>query len=280
MDSMTKSSMLLGEPIDFTDGVQIHVPTVQEIIESENKFDLSVMALTVMTRQIFVEAREVDSIEQEFPTIWDLMCNPQLNQTLGGLTGPPGSKLSDGIISAISYWTKLPNPSKAEIDNYTEEEKDSKPKGFEFLETGGKIINYDTEWVIDREEFERFVDIIKIITDYRKPEDLAPKIKSDAAHESWIRMYRGKKQMKKGRDIGWADRIMMLSVSTPSYIPVSEICAMTIFNFNQLFKIVNQKDAYEMSLDVLMSPKFASKDGQTKTPKHWRESYRISGNDV
>ena len=275
MDSLTKSSILLGKPITFIDGVSIRVPTVQEIIEGQEEFEKSVLALTVLTRQIFVEAREIDSIEQKFPTVWELMCNRELNLSLGGLTGEPGSKLSDGIISAIAYWTKLPNPTKEEVEKYTEEEKETEPKGFEFLETSGKIINYDTEWIIDRAEFDRFVDMIKVITDYRKPEDLAPKIGSDAAHEVWLRMHRSKSSMEKGREISWADRIMMLSVSTPSYIPIEEIGKMSIFQFNQLFKIVNQIDAYEMSLGILMSHKFSAPEGKVKPPKHWRESYRI-----
>lgn len=275
MDSLAKSSILLGKPITFIDGVNIHVPTIQEIIESQEEFEKSVLALTVLTRQIFVEAREIDSIEQKFPTVWELMCNPQLNVSLGGLTGEPGSKLSDGIISAIAYWTKLPNPTKEEVEKYTEEEKKTKPKGFVFLENGGKIINYDTEWIIDKAEFDKFVDIVKVIIDYRRPEDLAPKIKSDAAHEVWLRMHRNKKSMEKGKEISWADRMMMLSVSTPSYIPIEEIGKMSVFQFNQLFKIVNQIDAYEMSLGILMSPKFSAPEGKVKPPKHWRENYRI-----
>lgn len=272
------AKLLFNEPIEISPKVFVHVPKVREIIDIEEEFNRHILALTVMTRQIFVESRDVDRIEFEFPTVWNLMCSPELNIALGGITGQKDKRLSDLIIDAISYWTKLPNPSKEEIDSYTDEQKKDKSvsKGFEFLENNKKIINYDTEWIIDEKEFEKFVDLIKMITDYREPDDLAPKIKSDVAHQTWLNMYHSKQKVKKKKGSGWADKIIMLSISTNSYIPPDEIGEMSIFYFNQLFKAIGTKEAYETNMEILMSPKFASKDKKAKMPTHWRESYRIS----
>ena len=45
-------------------------------------------------------------------------------------------------------------------------------------------------------------------------------------------------------------------------LDIEEIGKMSVFQFNQLFKIVNQIDAYEMSLGILMSPKFSAPEGK------------------
>lgn len=275
------AKLLIGEPLEFSSRVYIHTPTVRDVLEDLDEYNRHVTALTVMTRQIFVEAREVDQIEYKYPTVWDLMCNPQLNVMLGGITGIEGKRLSDLIIDALAYWTKLENPPKEVIDSYTEEERNSKTMGFAFLENGGRIINYDTEWIIDKKEFERFVKLVKFITNYQQPENLAPKIRNDLEHEKWLDMYRNEQRYNKGKQRGMVDKIIVAQVMTPSFIPIEEIMNMTIFNFYQLFKVVDEQSAYKASMDIAVSPKFSpSKNGKVKFPEDWKNKYKVINSNI
>lgn len=277
MDDAKLINLLIGEPIELLDGIYVNVPTVRDFVEQYDEYQKHVTALTVMTRQIFVEARQVDAIESKYPTIWELMCEPNFNLSLGGITGQKGKKLSDLIIDAIAFWTNLDSPSQELVNSYTEEDKKTKPMGFKFLENNGKIINYDSQWVIDKREFTQLVDVIKIMMDWRQPDNLAPRIGSDNAHATWLNMYKNERRANKKNEKGIVDQIIIAQVMTPSFLKINDILDMTVFNFKQLFRIIGEKDAYQASMDIAVSPKFSSgKDGQVKFPTDWKSKYKVS----
>lgn len=256
MYKYTSTDLLFGKPVQVSNNVYVKIPTIKDVCHDE-RFDRYSSVFTIMTRQIFARSRDVDTLEMKYPSVWNLMWDEQMNVIIGKLFGD-GLKLSDVIIEGLCYWTGLENDDE---------------NGFKVL-SNNKIVHIGSEWVIDLKEFNRFVGLIKIITNYQKPEDLAPKITSDIVHQKWLNFHDNIQRINKRKAITWADKIIILSVSGNSYIPIEEIEKMTVFHFYQLMNVFGKQDAYHISWDVFRSSKFESKNGSS--PKHWKETFKVT----
>ena len=140
--------------------------------------------------------------------------------------------------------------------------------------TNKKIINEQAKWVIDEKVFLEFCELIKDVTNHQVNEELvAPRNMSERQLGVWEKLYKGRmRKLQKGsRTIG--DKILILSISMDSYIPINEIRKMTIFHFNKLYEAISEKESYEAMWDIKMSPKFDSKNSGDS--KHWKESFKL-----
>ena len=255
--SIRVSSLLFGDPVKIAENVYLKVPTVRDVID-DSRYDTYFKIFTIKTREIFVIERNIEELVEKYPSIWSFLWDPQADNTFGRLfSGDENKTLTEVVIEAIGFLTGL---------------KTDGDEGFHKLENGHKLVHLGSNWIIDGAEFKRFGNVIKFMTAYSEPDDLAPHITSDAIHEAWVRMYKGKLKMSKRKSSSWTDRIILLSMSANSYISVKEIADMSIFTFYQTFALSGLKDAYSINFDVMMSPKFATKEG-TKLPKHWKESF-------
>lgn len=247
------TDLIFGNPVKIKDNVFVYVPTVEEVV-NEDKFEIYTSVLTSVTRQIFATSRQVDEIEKQFPNIWAMLWDEELNIKLGEVFGGENSTLQSVIVDAISYWTKIDASS------------------FSVLQTGKRIVNAEHDWLIDAAEFNKFVSLIKVITRWQMPDDLPPKMTSDIVYDMWMNsFYRNIQEHKKRKFLSWGERILMLSVSMDSYIPIDEIKKMNIFLFYHMSSALDLKDVNRIRWDAHMSPKFESKD----TPKHWKEQFKI-----
>lgn len=251
-----KISLIFNEPIDFSEKVKIRIPTLYEAVTTDEYFIYS-RIFTISTRLIFGQLRNVEELVSSFPTIWEMMFSKDTDQVLGKVMGYEGLG-SDCLINALVYWTGLDN---------------DKENGFKKL-GNGKIIHIDSDWVIDKEEFLKFSEIIKMIVCYDpKSEEnfIPPRITSDASYKAWMAIYnRRTKHSKKGSSV--ADKIGILSVMTNGSILPENMKSMPIFLFNKLYDGLQSKEAYERYWQIQVSPKFAS---DKTTQKHWTETFRI-----
>lgn len=264
MIEFNDASLLLGETVEIYPNVNFTVPRVKDVIKN-NDYDIYTSIFTTMTRQIFSTAREVDRIESEFPNLWFMLWNQELNISLGSMFRQ-GDTLSDIMLDALSYWTGLEKHIDRDGENF----------GFKVLTQQKKIIHLDTQWVINEDVYNEFSELIKVITNWNLPEEfLPPQINSDEQHKLWLKIYNGRLNNRKMRsDKSWGDRILLLSTGGNSYIPLDEISEMTIFTFNELMLFHSERDAYDMQWMVYSLPDIDRKN-LTAPKTHWKEKAKI-----
>lgn len=247
--------LIFGKPIDFAYKVQIKNPTVEEIAYNE-KFNTYIKLFTTTTREMFAMSRDVDAIELEFPTILSLAKDQQMDFVLGKMFGVDyrGSAL---IMEALAYWTGLP----LEGD-----------EGFKLL-SNGKLLHVGSEWIIDDAEWKRFCDKIAQMMCIHKDTEFEPPrpMNSDTKFKVWSGMLKNKIKHAQNHGVTLADKIMILSISMDSYIPISEIKKMPIFVFNKLFDGIGLKEAYEVNTEMIISGNYDNKKIGKK--KHWKETF-------
>ncbi|MBS4462301.1 hypothetical protein JXA27_06980 [Aerococcaceae bacterium zg-B36] len=254
------SSLVFGKPIEYMEGINIKVPIIENVID-DAKFGPYSMIFTITSREIFAAQRNVDELSQKFPTIWDMMFEPNLDYQLGAYFQSEEKTLSMVMMEAFSYWTGLQLGGE---------------NGFQKLENNKKLIHVEADWVIDKQEFIRFSDIIKQIVCWEGPNDdmTPPKIKSDAAYQAWMSLYKGRIGSQKKKGITLPDKILILSISGGSYIPIDEIKKMTVYTFNKLYDGLTYKENYDKGFLARISPNYQSKDeGRLK---HWKEMWSRS----
>lgn len=246
--------LLLGQPIPIKEGVSIKIPTVKEIIEEPRFFQYSKI-FTISTRELFSALRKVDELEQAYPTVWEMIFDSEdagdevLGQLIDGYS--TGTNI---LIKSLAFWTGL------------------EANGFQKLTTG-KFIHKESNWIIDKEEFIDFSYAIATIIDHTTNEDfIAPHGMTDARYHAWHHLYLGR--MKKAKDHGksFADKILILSVSTETYIPINQIMEMSIYLFNKTYVALQEKEAYEKNWQVKVSPKF---DSDKMKIVDWRDKLKI-----
>lgn len=211
------------------------------------------IAIIRSTREIFSPYKEVDELEKDFPTIWQMVFTEEGDALFGKMNGKESGKAV--IVEAISYWTGLPK------------------EDFQAL-TNAKIINKNKNWVIDESVFEEICELIKDATNYQANEDLiAPRNMSERTRGIWDKLYKGRlSTARKGSNQTMADKILILQISTASYIPIEQIKNMSIYHFNKLYSALSEKDAYEAQWQIKMSPKFEASDNPKK---HWKEKVKM-----
>ena len=264
MMKINPANLLFNEPIKFDENVYINIPLMEDVSRNTN-FNLYSRLFTTSIRLLFTTLRNVDEIEKKYPTIWDMVKDEEGDILLGRVMGSEfrGSVL---IMEALNYWTGL------EVDG---------ENGFVLL-SNGKMMHVGSEWIIDSKVFKEFSDMIKLITcfDPESERDMLPPkpMDSDAKYNTWISIYKGraKKLGRGGNDLiensGLVNKMMILTISMESYIPIDEIKKMSIFMFNKIFDGLQSKEGYERYWQIQVSPKFAS---DKKITKHWKETFRI-----
>ena len=250
MIDINKVNLLFGKPIKVSNNVEINIPTVEQLCD-DNNFGTYTQVFTITTRELFSGNREVDKYEEKYPTVWQMAFDKEGGLILGQMLG-----YSSGIniiIDSISYWTGLESEAFRPLTNK-------------------KIINETAGWIIDEEVFGELCELIKVATNYEKNMDLvAPKNMSDRKWEIWESTYKGRLRGLQRNSRTIADKILILSVSFDSYIPINEIKQMTIYHFNKLYEAASLKESYMAQWDIKLSPKFESKGNL----KHWKESVKL-----
>lgn len=254
-DNNISMDLLFGKPIKVKEDIFLTIPTVEEVAYSDN-FSKYTSLFTATTRELFSSQQEVDKLEKMFPTIWSMAFDEENGGDflLGKIFGVdyPGSGL---IMEALSYWTGL------DID------------GFQKL-TNKKIIYPKSEWIIDSKEFRRLSKLIKTVTCFEPSTHYtAPKNMNATRFKAWESILKGRLKEAQRNKRSLADKILILSVSMESYIPIEQIGKMSYFHFNKLYEVLAEKEAYKHRWDVKISPKF---EADNKTIRHWKETFKIT----
>lgn len=248
---VNKVDILFGKDIRLTDKVSLRIPTVEDIAYEENYSSYS-QPFNVSTRLMFSSLKEVDELETQFPTIWEMIFHPEGDVILGQMFGAETG--TDLIISGLSFWTRLDKSGFKKLSNR-------------------KIVNEEADWIIDRLAFIEFCETIKTLTTYEEDQDLiAPRNMSERQLGIWEKTYKGRMRKRQKDSRTLADKIVILQISMDAYIPIDEIRKMSIFHFNKLYEGVSEKESYEKQWQVKMSPKF---DSGNNTIQHWKERFKV-----
>lgn len=251
MMKLNELSFLFDDYVKIADKVSIQIPKVEQVARESN-YSMYLRVMTLTTRELFSSLREVDEYEDKYPNVWQMVFDKEGDMIFGQMLGNKSGL--DIIIDTLSYWTGLKSSSFKALSNK-------------------KMINEDASWVIDEQVFEEVRQIIIKMTGYEPNEDLvAPRNMSERQFGVWEKLYKGRiRKLSKGGGSTFADKIIILQISMDSYIPLDEIRKMTIYHFNKLYEGLQFKEAYLSQREMLLSPKFESK--QNGNPKHWRESF-------
>lgn len=237
--------LILGNDAPLTDKVTLHIPTMRELIqddEKESEMNLFTRAFVTSVREQFSGFPEsVDDIEAKYPTMWDLAWDETMNVQVGEAMFGKDMTLLSVIVNGFAWWTQ------SEITDY-------KPL------SNQKVVNEPLEWVIDKEEFVKFSEYIKMITLHEPNEDLiAPPDLKGKPHKqrAWKQLYLGRiRKMKKGSSSTIADKMLLMQALAPSFIPFNELADMTYYQFMNLLRAYQQRKAYDQEFDIYTSEKF------------------------
>lgn len=253
--SRLAADLLFGKDIVVNEKVSIKIPKVEDIVYLDN-FSKYTSIFTITTRELFSSMREVDELEQKYPTVWKMMFDPtgEGDKILGQVFGEE-SLGSDIFIQSLAFWTGL------------------KAEGFQKL-SNKKFVNESVDWIIDVGEFNRLAKFIIMITCYEASTSFtAPKNMTEGRFQAWKSLLDGRIKMAQRNQRTMADKILILSISTESYIPIEQIGKMSYFQFCKLYEALTEKEAYKHRWDVRLSTKFD--DGGQKL-QHWKETLKIT----
>lgn len=270
-DNINPALLLFDEPVPIHNKVNIIIPKVKDVISS-SEYNVYARLFTLMNRELFVLERNIDALEMRFPTIWEFIWDEEADSTFAQLFGrTPGTTFTRLVLDGISYWTGL------KVDDVDE---NGETMGFVKL-TNGKLMHVGSEWIIDKEEFINFCNLIRYITAWKEPEVLAPKITSDGKHKRWVNHYKNLKKYENRHSTTWADRILSLSIASGSYISPKQISDMTIFEFNHISNALIYKEGFDNEVDIFVSPKFGAPEGtKPQFPKNWRSKFNTGYNKL
>ena len=234
--------LILGGNVSLTDMVTLHIPTMRELIQDESKereMNLFTRAFVTSVREQFSGFPEsVDDIEAKYPTMWDLAWDESMNVQVGEAMFGKDMTLLSVIINGIAWWTR------SEITDY-------KPL------SNQKVVNEPLDWVIDKEEFVKFSEYIKMVTLYKPNEDLiAPPDLKGKPHKqkAWKQLYLGRiRRMKQGNSSTIADKMLLMQALAPSFIPFNELAEMTYYQFMNLLRAYQQRKAYDQEFEIYTS---------------------------
>lgn len=249
--------LILGNDITYSDKITIHVPKIVEITQMEEvEFNNHIKPFVISVRELFSGMPEVvDRIEDEFPTLWDMAFNDEMNSQVGyAVSQHQGTKLHELIINGLAYWTN------------------SDRSGFKIL-SNKKIVNKSLGWVIDKAEYQKFSKYIKIITLSQPNEDLiAPRDMSKTQMKVWENLYKGRlRKLQKAQKTELGDKILILQGST-SYIPFREIAEMTYYQFSNLIRVYAEREKSDTNLQFYTAYKFDTKEMKLQ---NWRENISL-----
>lgn len=247
--------LMLKDPIEIVPNVYLRVPTVREVAHTP-EFSIFSRVFMTGTRELFSTFREVDELEEAFPTIWDMLFDEsgEGDIFLGNLLGTNVSGY-EIVVRGLAYWTGLD------------------VEGFQKLSTN-KIIHRNPDWIIDEKMFMEFRQAIIDMIGYEPNNDyIAPKPMNDAKYNIWKALLDGRlKKAAKGGGRGIADKMLILSISMESYIPINEILDMSIYLFNKTYMALQEKEGYEKQWQLKVSPKFDSEKIQMRD---WRDKLKL-----
>ena len=100
--------LILGSDVPINENVSIHIPTIRELAEGQyNEFMLFTRVFVTSVREQFSSMpSEVDKIEEEFPTFWELAFNDNMNVSVGQTMFGEGIDVLSVIVNGFAYWTK------------------------------------------------------------------------------------------------------------------------------------------------------------------------------
>lgn len=235
--------LILGSDVPINENVSIHIPTIRELAEGQyNEFMLFTRVFVTSVREQFSSMpSEVDKIEEEFPTFWELAFNDNMNVSVGQTMFGEGIDLLSVIVNGFAYWTK------------------TKPEQYKVL-SNNKIISEDLNWIIDSQEFQKFSDYIKMITLSEPNEDLiAPKGMASKPNRCklWLTLYKGrirKLQKQKSKSLG--DRLLLLEAVAPSYLSFSDIGDLNYYQFQNLLSAYSKRYQNDREFAIYTAYKF------------------------
>ncbi|MCC4466844.1 hypothetical protein [Limosilactobacillus reuteri] len=253
-------SLILGSNIQLTDNVTIYVPTIADLAnKTDASFGLYQRIFSVSVRELFSGMpAEVDKIEEEFPTLWEIAFDKDMSKEVGSNMFQEGATVLEIIMGGICYWTR------------------TDPTDYQILVQSKKIVSEEYDWVIDKDAFIDFCDHIKMITLYKRNEDLiAPKGISSHPNQCrvWEGLYKGRvNKLRHQPDSTLGDKILILQTEASSLIPFDEIGKMTYYQFMNLYYSFEIKEANEREYQIFVSEKFDTKDMKLKD---WRDSVSL-----
>lgn len=245
-DLVYESEFKINEFVTFRN------PSVHEVAKNKD-FGKYTGILVTSTRELFSQFPEVDTLEKEYPTIIKLLNGKEVDgESFLGAYFADGKKTGSQILfESLSYWTAI------NIDNFKKL-------------SNGKIVCTNPEWIIDDEEFENIVELVRLMISYEPNSDyIAPTNMTPTRHKTWLTMFKGRmKKSRRKKPGSIADKIMILSISNGGYIPVEEIRKMSFFHFSKLSILLSEKEGYELKWLLNASPNFET---DTKV-KHWKDT--------
>lgn len=254
-----KRGILFKDRFKFNDFVDIIQPTVYKMTMVENYSSYN-QIICISIRELFsFNPRQVDFIEEEFPTMWEAMFNTEMNDAIGQMFGAESAR--DLFIQAVAFWTE------------------TNAEDFECLENSKKFMHSELGWIITKQEFEKFQEYVRFLTGYEPNDDLIAPKGISSANERILdleeKTYEGRLKEMKKKSSSIEEKIIILQVSNGGYISLDEIKNMSLYHFNKLFEALNEKEAYRVQWDVYRSSKFMPKTGSKQNaPKHWKEKFK------
>ena len=237
------AALLVDNKVPLTDKATIYIPTIGELLDKgEADFRIySRVFVTTVREQFSGLPEDVDSIEEKYPTMWDIAFDDDMSKATGEVMFGEGIDILSTLVAALCYWTH------SELDDFR-------------VLSNKKIVNEKLDWIIDKDAFEELCAYISMITLNEPDPDLIA-YKGISSHpeqwKHWKITYEGRlRQRTKQKGKGLGDKIMVLEAYAPTFIPFKQIAEMTYYQFMNLLNTYSKRYAADREMMIYTSQKF------------------------
>lgn len=243
----------MGRPIlaNKEHGIYVHQPIFSDIVDiGEDEYNLMILPFILTTDSVFNGVENEEELSQKFH-LFDLFF-AKLES---------GKNLLDKVFGDTSSLELLSDSLRYFL----------KVEDVRILEVRQKIL-VNNSYIIDKNEFDILRKIIQDVVGRNDIEvEKPPKNMTKRQRDIWAKLQKGRKRKAERDAIYLQDIVNYISFGGNSYISTDEIDRMTYYQFQNAYKSIMGRDAFDVGMGYKLSQKFDVKDDV----KHWTEALKI-----
>jgi hypothetical protein len=244
--------LLMGRPIQANreHNIVVRQPLISEVVDlGEEEFKKLLLPFLITLDAVFGGADNEEELKREFH-ILDLFFI-EVQEGVGLLDNIIGRKALDTLVEAFQYFLQTDN--------------------VKCLYQRKKIV-IDDKYLIDEKEFDIIRKVIQQVTGREDVEiEKPPKNMTPRQKDIWTKLQKGRQRKAERDAVYLQDMINYTAFGGNAYIPLDQIDRMTYYQFQNAYKSVMGKDAFNVGMGYKLSQKFEVKD----EIEHWSKTLKI-----
>jgi hypothetical protein len=247
-----KLKLLMGRPIlaNKENNIVVKQPRISDVVDlGEDTYNKMLLPFVITTESIFGGLENEEELMQQYH-IFELFFI-ELSDGNSLLDNVFGENAVDTLVSSLGYFLQTDN--------------------IKVLKHRKKLV-VDDNYLIDNAEFDNIRTIVQSVVGRKDLEiEKPPKNMTPRQKDIWEKLQKGRRRRAEKDAVYLQDMINYTAFGGQSYIPLDHIDKMTYYQFQNAYKSVMGKDAFNVGMSYKLSQKFEVKDDI----KHWSDSLKI-----